>query len=70
MPIFKILVTRNELNALLKEHPELIGRTSIDGPSDMYVGKSFDQITIDESWTPTDEGVRRRYEKLKERLSL
>lgn len=70
MPIFKIIVTRNELNALLKEHPELIGRTSIDGPSDMYVGKSFDQITIDESWTPTDEGVRRRYEKLKERLSL
>lgn len=70
MPIFKIMVTRNELNALLKEHPELIGRTSIDGPSDMYVGKSFDQITIDESWTPTDEGVRRRYEKLKERLSL
>ena len=70
MPIFKILVTRNELNALLKEHPELIGRTSIDGPSDMYVGKSFDQIIVDESWTPTDEGVRRRYEKLKERLSL
>lgn len=70
MPIFKIIVTRNELNALLKEHPELIGRTSIDGPSDMYVGKSFDQITIDESWAPTDEGVRRRYEKLKERLSL
>lgn len=70
MPIFKIIVTRNELNALLKEHPELIGRTSIDGPSDMYVGKSFGQITIDESWTPTDEGVRRRYEKLKERLSL
>lgn len=70
MPIFKILVTRDELNSLLKEHPELIGRTSIDGPSDMYVGKSFDQIIIDESWTPTDAVVRKHYERLKRRLSL
>ena len=70
MPIFKILVTRSELNTLLKEHPELISRTSMEGPSDMFAGKSFDQIIIDESWTPTDAGVRRRYEKLKKRLSL
>ena len=68
MPIFKITVTPNELNSLLKQHPELIKRTSIDGPSDRYVGKSFDQIIIDESWTPTDEGVKRRYEKFKRRF--
>ena len=70
MPIFKIVVTRNELNALLKEHPELVGRTSIDAPSDKILGKSFDKCTIDDSWTPTNESVSKSYELMKKRCEV
>lgn len=66
MPIFKITVTPNELNGLLKEHPELINRTSIDG---MVGVAKINTPSIDDNWVPIDEGVRKRYEKLKERLS-
>jgi len=64
-----IKVTRNELNILLKEHPELIGKTSVDNKSDLILGKSADCMIIDEAWAPIDEEVRQSYEQLKERLS-
>lgn len=66
MPIFKIAVTPNELNNLVKEHPKLISRTCID---DTMGGVNINTPPIDDDWTPIDEGVRWRYEKLKRRLS-
>lgn len=66
MPIFKIAVTPSEFNDLVKEHPELVNRTSIDG---MVGGVNINTPPIDDDWTPIDEGVRWRYEKLKRRFS-
>ena len=67
MPIFKIAVTPSEFNDLVKEHPELISRASIDG---MVGGATINAPSANDDWTPTDEGVRQRYERLKKRLSL
>ena len=67
MPIFKILVTPSEFNDLVKEHPELISRASIDG---MVGGARIDTPPADDDWTPTDELMKRCYERFKRRFTL
>ncbi len=67
MPIFKILVTPSEFNDLVKEHPEFIKRASIDG---MVGGASISVPSADDDWTPTDELMKKRYERFKRRFTL
>ena len=67
MPIFKILMTPSEFNDLVKEHPEFIKRASIDG---MAGGASISASSADDDWTPTDELMKRRYERFKRRFTL
>lgn len=68
MPMFKITVTPNELDALIAQHPELINKTSIDDAVSAqilaYGGSSEDE------WTPVNPWLRTRYEELKKRYSI
>lgn len=65
MPIFKILVTPNEFNDLVKEHPELINRTSIDG---MVGGATINTPSANDDWTPDDSYLKNRYLAIKESM--
>ena len=66
MPMFKILVTPKELDVLVREYPELVNKTSIDGCAEAQIQPP--ESISDDGWTPANPWLKSRYKKLKERF--